>query len=85
MLAHCSAKCGKIVNFWDDTWNCGVLKWKYPELHNFAHNKQITVHSFQQDIENLFWLPLNMTASNQLVDLQQEIQHFNLCLDQKDT
>lgn len=85
MISSCVVKNGLTVNFWNDSWNVGVLKWKYPDLYEFAHNKNIIVQSFvSTDVENLLWLPLSMTASSQLTELQGLLQQFNLGLESPD-
>lgn len=74
MMASCIAKNGSTIIFWEDTWNLGVMKLQYPELYTYALNKKVSVQTFHQnDIQDLFWLPLSMAASNELNDLQMNL------------
>lgn len=81
MLSSCSVKSGISTSFWHDTWDFGVLKWKFHELYNFALKKKVSVQTFiQSDVEQLLWLPLSVTASNELTELQNCLQNFQLDL-----
>lgn len=40
MIASCTIRNGMTTSFWEDTWDIGVLKWRFPELYNFALNKK---------------------------------------------
>lgn len=85
MLAQCQVQNGSTVSFWNDTWNLGVLKQKFPQLHYFALNEHISVSGFLQIATNqVFWLPLSLEASAQLTILQQGIQELHLLPEQKD-
>lgn len=46
MISSCKINKGITSSFWNDTWDHGVMKWKYPELHNYALNKKISVQTF---------------------------------------
>lgn len=81
MLSSCSVKSGISTSFQHDTWDFGVLKWQFHELYNFALKKKISVQTFiQSDVEQLLWLPLSITASNELTKLQNCLQNFQLDL-----
>jgi hypothetical protein len=67
MLASCAASQGDSLYFWRDTWNPGVLRWKFPQLFSFAYNKDISVKAFRSgDILDHFWTPLSVEAIGQL-------------------
>lgn len=73
-MASCIAKNGATISFWEDTWNLGVMKLQYPEFYTYALNKKISVQTFRQnDIQDLLWLPLSLTASQELNDLQENL------------
>lgn len=68
MTSSCNATNGATVSFWEDSWNLGVMKLIYPELNTYALNKYISVKAFLEGrIEDLFWLPLTLTTSNEFV------------------
>jgi hypothetical protein len=72
MMVECSPNEVNTIYFWRDTWNAGVLQWKYPQLYFFDLNKNISAKSFMNgDIHRHFWRPLSIEGSTQLVELQQ--------------
>jgi hypothetical protein len=72
MMAECTANEGNTIYFWRDTWNAGVLQWKFPQLYSYALNKNISAKSFMSgNIFRHFWRPLSIEASSQLDELQQ--------------
>jgi hypothetical protein len=72
MMVECSTNEVNTIYFWRDTWNAGVLQWKYPQLYFFDLNKNISAKSFMNgDIHRHFWRPLSIEGSTQLVELQQ--------------
>jgi hypothetical protein len=46
MLASCKAGRGNSICFWSDTWDLGVLRWKYPQLFSFAKNQNVSIKKF---------------------------------------
>lgn len=56
--------------FWKDTWDLGVLQWKYPQLFSFVTDQYISVSKFlSQDAYENFHAPLSIIASTQLQEL----------------
>jgi hypothetical protein len=77
MMAECIIHEGDTIYFWRDTWNQGVLQWKFPHLYSYALNKNILAKAFRYgDIHKYFWGPLSIEASDQLVELQLLLQQF---------
>jgi hypothetical protein len=75
MLASCSAQVGYTIYFWRDTWNLGVLQWKFPQLFSYALNKNISLKAFREgDIQSHFWTPLSIEALDQQDQLQQLLE-----------
>lgn len=76
---------GNTCLFWTDSWIQQPLQLEYPQLYSFARNKEITINSFyaQQNLLDLFNLPLSIEAYNQSQEVQSFIDHFQL-IDQQD-
>jgi hypothetical protein len=55
MMAACKAHEGNTLYFWRDTWNAGVLQWKFSQLYSFSLNKNISLKAFRdREIQNHF-------------------------------
>jgi hypothetical protein len=55
MMAACKAHERNTLYFWRDTWNAGVLQWKFSQLYSFALNKNISLKAFwDREIQNHF-------------------------------
>jgi hypothetical protein len=64
MMASCNVNGGHTLYFWRDSWNPGVLRWRFPQLFSFALNKDISLKAFlSKDINSLFWQPISEEAS----------------------
>jgi hypothetical protein len=67
MMAPCNANEGSTPYFWRDTWNPGVLQWRFSQLLSFTLNKYISLKAFQsKDILEQFWQQLSSEASDQM-------------------
>jgi hypothetical protein len=85
MLASCSANEGDTLYFWRDTWDLGVLQWKFPQLSSFALNKNISLKAFKTwQIERHFWRPHSIEASEQLEELQIMLNNIKIANDEND-
>jgi len=82
-IAYVSVQDGSSVLFWEDQWNNLVSRLEFPELHSFAKNKAITLQKVyhQNEISNLFHLPLSVEAYAQLHQIVHMIQILNLVED----
>jgi GH15 family glucan-1,4-alpha-glucosidase len=79
MMVSCSIQEGNTIYFWQDTWNHGVLQWKFLQLYSFAHNKNISTKAIRTwDILDHFWTPLSLEASSQLYELQFLLQQIQV-------
>jgi hypothetical protein len=79
MLASCSTHEGNTIYFWGDTWNHGVLQWKFPQLYSFALNKNISLITFcSREVLDHFWTPPSPEASSQLQELQILLQQIQV-------
>jgi hypothetical protein len=79
MIASCKARKGNSICFWSDTWDLGVLKWRYPQLFSFAKNQNISLQKFlSQDAYTNFFTPLSEEAANQWTELDILIQSLEL-------
>lgn len=78
-IASASAIKGDTIVFWNDVWNFGLLKERFPQLHSFAKKPKCSVYTFLQgDNSKIFWLPLSMEASAQLDELSHPLDAFEL-------
>ena len=70
--AICKAGIGDSVYFWSDKWQELPLQTKFPELHSFAINQAISLHSVLEhnDISQLFHRTLSQLAFEQFNSLQ---------------
>lgn len=59
------------ILFWQDLWNGQVLKLAYPQLHSYAKNDKVCLHTILHldNIQNHFNLPLSEVAYEQYCDL----------------
>lgn len=67
---------GKSCLFWEDMWGDEVISQKFPELHSFARNKNVTHATAQshQPFHSMFHLPLSQQAYSQMIALQDIMQ-----------
>lgn len=57
----------------------------YPELYTYAMNKKKSVNAFlQSNIQDMLWLPLSMTAANELNDLHANLPLIDFNSDERD-
>lgn len=74
MIASCKVNKGDTLCIWSDLWECGVLQWRFPQLHSFSKTRGISVAKFlSNQLERNFWVPLSTQASSQLIDFQNLI------------
>lgn len=73
-------KSGETSLFWHDRWVNQPLSVVAPELYSFAKNKQISVHKAfnENEIANLFQLPLSQPAFLQMQEIHQIMQSHPL-------
>jgi len=78
-IARCVIGNGATVTFWDDLWANEILSSKYPRIHSFAKDHNISVQKIMQidDISEIFNLPLSDQALSELMDLQNDVQQIN--------
>jgi hypothetical protein len=81
--SHAQAGRGDTILFWKDIWNGRVLRLTYPQLHSFSNNVNVTLSSVlnQDELHNLFRLPLSEEAYLQYCELEvyiQSLQDYNL-------
>jgi hypothetical protein len=79
-------KYGDTCIFWKDKWDGIILQVQYPQAHSYAKNELITVRrAFSQgSITELFNLPLSPTAFNQIQEIQQRMEAYNINESEKD-
>jgi len=87
-LTSCVPGNGKSVYLWEDKWQEGFLKDKFPELHSFANNKMITVSKAKDlpsgQLRDYFALPLSEIAFDQCMILKDMINNLNIRDEEKD-
>jgi hypothetical protein len=77
VLASCNVAEATPFVFWSDTWNVGVLKWKFPQLFSFAKNQKILVESFlSQDVYANFSTPLTVEGAEQWIQLSAMLHNM---------
>jgi len=86
-IAKCVIGNGATVTFWDDLWTNEILSFKYPWIHSFAKDQNISVMKIMQtdDISEIFNLPLSDQAWSELLALQNDIQQINFDENSADT
>jgi len=64
-IARCTLGDGSSVTFWDDLWSDGIIFLKFPRLHSFAIDPNVSVKRIMQidDLSMLFHLPLSPRLS----------------------
>lgn len=67
-ISTCKIASGKTALFWQDKWVDESLHFKFPQLHSFSINSEISVQQFCEtsDRTEHFHLPLSTEAFNQL-------------------
>ena len=63
----CEVKSGNSTRLWEDNWNGDIMKMKFPELHSYNQQENMTSWA-AKSVENyysLFQLPLSTTAHHQ--------------------
>jgi hypothetical protein len=74
MIATCNFRNGTTISFWNDQWDLGVIKSRFPQLFSFARKKVCSVKQFLTWEDNRsFFLPLSQIAFAQLNQLKNEI------------
>lgn len=70
---------GDTVLFWQDTWNNHFLPLEFPHLFSFAKNVKITYKEAVNatSLNEVLHLPLSAEAHEQLLQLQDILQHIN--------
>lgn len=66
-LVRCNLGDGKSALFWTDLWSDSIMERKFPHLHSFAVDHNLTVHKVMED---LFHLPLTTQAYEQFLQLE---------------
>jgi hypothetical protein len=81
-LTSCSPGNAKSIMLWNDKWGDNILKDKYPHLFSFTKKGNINVleayNTAQENIFNMFYLPLSMIAAQQCDELSQELNNLHL-------
>jgi hypothetical protein len=73
MVAYKANSCLSIA-FWNDHWDLGIVKVKFPQLHSFARRKNCYLSQFLAwDEGRSFFLPLSSTTYGQLLQLKDEL------------
>jgi hypothetical protein len=71
--------------FGNDSWDLGVLKWKYPQLFSFAKKQSISLLKFlSQDVYANFFTQLSDEAAaqwNELADLLNNLPNLGISED----
>lgn len=77
-IAKCTLGDGSTVSFWDDLWTDNILSVEYPRLYSFAINNSISVQTLmtEQELEDIFFLPLSAQAHEELLLLQDRLQNI---------
>jgi hypothetical protein len=79
-LTTCTTNKGNSILVWEDKWAGANIHDRFPELHSFAKNTQITLQQLKdQSLEDLydhFHLPLSLTAVDQLNNLHNLISNI---------
>ncbi|TVU04883.1 hypothetical protein EJB05_48023, partial [Eragrostis curvula] len=75
-IAKCQIGMGDTVLFWGDQWSEQIMASKYPQLFPFAKNRNISVKAVMEneELNNLFHLPLTAQAYQELQHLQVELE-----------
>lgn len=81
-MAKCNISQGDTIHFWKDSWNETELELRFPQLYSYARDKEITVKKayecIQDDIYDLFQLPLSVIALQQCHELQHLVNNINI-------
>ena len=87
-LATCCVGNGSTMLLWKDIWKGHILELKFPHLHSFAENEDISMKEGlainSDNTYDMFQLPLSVVAHNQLMELQGELNSIQIT-DDKDT
>lgn len=83
-MVQIQIKNGETCLFWQDNWGQHCLKNRYPELLSFVKNKSISVAAAwaQQDMTQMFHLPVSEIAYNQFQTVNQELAQIQLTNEQ---
>lgn len=75
-FAMVEVKDGSTVMLWQDKWHNQTWKVRLPELYSYAKNKSISAKSAleQEDVNQLFHLPISEIAFGQLQRVQQDLK-----------
>lgn len=67
--------------FWGDKWSHELFHDKFPQLHSFAKNSSLTIQQARQhaneDLCELFHLPVSVIAANQGQELHDILAHMD--------
>ena len=78
-IAHCVVGNGATVCFWEDLWGANgvVLATEFPRIASFLKSNTISVQEVMQtdNLDDIFHLPLSQQAMEELVQLQNSLQH----------
>lgn len=73
------------MSLWYDNWSDQALVSSFPQLHSFARKDNCSLRFFlDNEMSRVFFLPLSVQASNQLTELQENINGMHLEHMQKD-
>lgn len=83
---HCPGEKWKLFFFWKGRWGGMPLEEQFPQAFSFAKNKNISVLSpfREQEITELFFLPLSQIAYDQVLNIQQGMQSAVITEDSND-
>lgn len=70
-LASCTASDGKIMMLWKDIWNDSIMQSKYPELHSFAKDDNISMFQASNAAQNNFY---------DLFQFSLSVRHISNCI-----
>ena len=80
-LAKCEINKGDTILLWKDKWDDSIREDYYPHLFSFAKDVNLSMekagHVTNEDIYDLFHLPLSTIAHQELSDLQDEIRDID--------
>lgn len=75
-ITRCTLGDGLAVSFWDNLWSDSVLSLQYPRMHLFTRDGSISVQNLmlEQDLSNVFALPLSVQVYDELLLLQSHLE-----------
>ena len=77
-MTTCEIRSGNTCKLWDDSWNGEIMHFKFPELHSFCNQQNISVKIAKDNgnLCSLFQLPLSITAHQQFHLLSDKLHNI---------